>query len=308
LRNDCSMYEMNANMNIKKHPNGNEYIRAGDTWVRNFTKPEISPLQITDMFDRNDLGLILKNQQLNKNFPRVSDEVLRFDKVLIISDGYDFKNKQDMLKNLPRDVCILATNGSLLKWKYLNSKIPLDSRRTINGFVINNPYKEAMNFLPKNESSYFPTCIASVRTNHEFLKKYKGNIYTYQPTHQKNFGTSVVESYYIDDYRNPICAAIGLAFRFGVKKLMLFCCDDSFENQRDNAVQLPNGLWTYKPLIRSHEIIDANLYWLTHEEDYKVQVADCSSGLNYANAAYINSEEEVVSFFTDLSEGVKNGE
>lgn len=295
-------------MNIKKYPNGNEYIRAGDVWVRNFTKPDVAALQLTDIFDRSDLGLILKNQELNKNFPRVSDEVLRFDKVLIMSDGYDFEAKQDMLKNLPKDVCILATNGSLAKWKFINPKIPMEQRKTINGYIINNPYQESMNFLPKKNSNYYPTCVASTRTYHGFLKKYKGNIYTYQPTHQKNFGINVTESYYIDDYRNPICAAIGLAFRFGVKKLMLFCCDDSFLEERDNAIQLPNKLWTYKPLLRSHEIIDANLYWLTHEEEYEVQVADCSNGLNYANAAYINSEEEVVSFFTDLSEGVNNGE
>ena len=293
-------------MYIKKHESGNEYILAGNVWVRNFTK-NVSPTQITRLFSHNEFQQVVKNQELNKNFPHVADEVLRFEKVVIISDGYGFDEKQFWLKKLPPDVCILATNRSLAKWKLFNSKIPFDEIKTINAYIANNPFQEAMNFLPPKHSQYYPTCVASIRTNYEFLKKYKGDVYTYQPSLEAGFGIDSPEKYHIDDYRNPICAAIGFSYQLFVKKLMLFCCDDSFENSREQSIRLPNGLHTYQPLIRSQEIIDANLYWLTHQEDWEVKVADCSSGIEYKNAAYIKNEEDFHSFFAeDISEGVKD--
>lgn len=294
-------------MYIKKHESGNEYIYAGDVWVRNFTKKEVSPLQISHLFSENDFQQVIKNQQLNKNFPHVADEVLRFEKVLIISDGYKFKEKQNLISNLPADVCILATNRSLAKWELFNSKIPVDKRKTINAYIVNNPFKESMSFLPPKGAQYYPTCVASIRTNHQFLKKYKGDVYTYYPSMELGFGIDSPENYHIDDYRNPICAALGFAFQLQVKKLMFLCCDDSFEDKREHAIQLPNKLYTYEALIRSQKIIDANLYWLTHEEEWEVKVADYSSGIEYENAAYIKNEEEFYSFFAeDISEGVNN--
>jgi len=87
--------------------------------------------------------------------------------------------------------------------------------------VINNPYKEAMNYMSPKNALYFPACIASTRTYHEFVKRYLGNLYLYEPTPETNFGTRKEgHRYFIDDYRNPICAAIGIAYQFGVKKLM----------------------------------------------------------------------------------------
>jgi hypothetical protein len=103
----------------------------------------------------------------------------------------------------------------------------------------------------------------------------------------------------IDDYRNPICAAIGLAYRFGVQRLMLVCCDNSFDKPRDAAVQMKNGLWTYEQHLRSHDIIDANLYWLTHQKDAEVKVADWSNGPEYVNATYISSAQEAIDFFKE---------
>jgi hypothetical protein len=263
------------------------------------------PIQLSHLFSGEDFQQVIKNQQLNKNYPRVSDETLRFKKIVIVSDGYGFEEKQFMLSKLPPDVCILATNRALSKWKLFNVKTPVEQRRTINAYIVNNPFKGSMSFLPPKNSQYYPTCVASIRTNHEFLKKYKGDIYTYYPSMETGFGIDSPEKYHIDDYRNPICAAIGFAFQLEVKKLMLFCCDDSFSDNREQSIKLDNGLYTYEPLIRSQKIIDANLYWLTHEEDWEVEVADYSSGIEYKNAAYIKNEEEFYSFFADdKSEGV----
>lgn len=293
-------------MRIKKHPTGNEYILAGDVWVRNFTKPSTTPLQLTHMFKKEDYETILKNEELNKNNPKVSDETIMFNKAVIVSDGYDFDKRHLLLAKLPKDVAIFTVNKAFAKWKLMSAKLPGHERRTMNGFIVNNPYRECLSCLPPRDSKYWPTCVASTRTNYEFCKNYSGDVYLYVPTPEMKFGFEGSETYYIDDYRNPICAAIGLVYQFGVSKLLLFCCDDSFADKRDFAVELPNGLYTYPHQLKSQEIIDANLYWLTHQTDKEVKVADYSSGANYANAAYITSEEDALNFFRDQEEGTPN--
>lgn len=290
-------------MRIKKHPTNNEYVRAADTWVRNFTKNSHASLQISHLFSSEDHKLILKNEEHNKNFPRISDEKLHFKKVAIVSDGYDFDRRHEFLAKVPKDVCVLVVNGALKRWKLMSSKWPAEQRRSINGFVANNPYAEAMRMMPGKDSRYYPACIASARTNNDFLKKYMGDVYVYVPTPEERFGTARTEAYYIDDYRNPVCAAVGLAYRFGVERLMLVCCDDSFADKRDSSVKLPNGLHTYPQHLKCHDIIDANLYWLTHQGEAEVKVADYSNGPNYSNAAYISSEEAAISFYADPQEG-----
>lgn len=293
-------------MKIRKHASGNEYIHAGNVWVRNFTKKNVAAVQLGHLFEPDDYGIVLKNEQLNSMKPRISDESIRFKNVVIVSDGYGFKDRHKLISKMPKDVCVIAVNKALNKWELLSSTTPPAERRTINAYVINNPYKSSLGYLPAKNSKYFPTCVASIRTSHEFVSKYVGDVYTYMPTFENTFGFDTPERYHIDDYRNPVCAAIGLAYQFGVEKLMLMCCDDSFEDQREDAVQLHNGLWTYKPLMRSHEIIDANLYWLTHQEENEVKVVDYSSGPEYVNAAYIESGEDAYSFFQNQVEGTPN--
>jgi len=290
-------------MKIRKHSNGNEYIFSGGVWVRNFTKTKIKSIQLSHMFEKEDFDTIIKNEQLNKTFPLICDEILHFKKIVIVSDGFDFEKKQKILSYIPKDVCILAINRSLHKWKLLSPSIPVEDRRPINAYVVNNPYEKANSYLPDKFSQYYPTCVASIRSNNDFLKKYKGNVYVYRPSFELNFGKESSDRYTIDDYRNPICACIGLAYQFGVEKLLLFCCDDSFEEKREDSVLLSNGLYTYKPLLKSYDIVDANLYWLKNFSKEKIHVVNHSSGADYKNASYIN-EKEISSFFADDSEGV----
>lgn len=293
-------------MRIKKHHSGNEYIRAGNVLVRNFTKDCISSIQLTHMFEKDDYALVLKNQELNKNHPKISNEAIRFNNLVIVSDGYDFDNRHLFLGKLPKDVGVLVINRALLRWKLLLPTTPVDQRRSVNAFVVNNPYKECMAYTPSQDNKYYPVCIASTRTNHEFLKKYLGDVYTYSPTPEERFGFDTKEKYYIDDYRNPICAAIGLAHQFGSKKIMLLCCDNSFKDKREFSIELMNGLYTYPQHLRSEDIIDANIYWLTHQEDKQIEVANYSSGSKYRNAIYISAEEEALDFFRSQEEGTQN--
>lgn len=279
-------------MLIKPHSSRNEYIRAGGVWIRNFTKTEVDPVAVDNLFVKNDHNAVITNEAQNKQYPRIHNEKPVLTDIVIVSDGHRFEERHKDLLALPPHVGVLAVNHALRKWRLIQ-------KRSINAYVVNNPYEDCVSYLPDPKNAYYPACIASARTCHLFLKKYQGQIYVYEPTIDVTFGRSGLVPYRIDDYRNPICAAIGLAYRFGVRRLLLMCCDDSFVDKREAAVQLKNGLWTYEQHLRSHEIIDANLYWLTHQEEVEVKVADWSSGPDYVNATYISSAQDAVEFFKD---------
>lgn len=283
-------------MFIKKHPSRNKYIRAGDLWVRDFTQTNVEALAIDHLFDEIDKHTVVSNETVNSRYARIHDEKITFRKILIVSDGYKFNETHKQLTKIPNDVAIMAVNGALKKWT-------IAKQRPVNAYVVNNPYPTCLSYIPTN--GYYPACIASSRTNHAFVEKYQGQLYIYEPAMENVFGRTKPVTYRIDDYRNPICAAIGLAYRFGVRKLMLCCCDDAFENQRDVAVKMKNGLWTFPQHLRSHDIVDANLYWLTHQKDLEVLAADWSNGPELKNAAYISCAEDAIDFFKDE---VKTGE
>lgn len=280
-------------MNIKKSLN-NEYIQGGGVWVRNFALNSHTPFSESHLHNTEDYDMLVANEQVNSEKPKIADEKIVFQKVLIVSDGYNFEQRHKIIEKIPKDVCVLAINGALKDWK-------LVGKRSINAYVVNNPYPECMRYLPKT-NGYYPICVSSIRTNKNFTKAYKNDVYIYCPTPDKNFGFQYTEKYFIDDYRNPVCAAIGLAYQFGVQKLMLMCCDESFKDRRDFAVQLKNGLWTYPQHIRSREIIDSNLYWLTHQRDKEVTVVDFSDGGDYSNASYITEEKDAIDFFLNGEE------
>jgi hypothetical protein len=280
-------------MRIKKdNLTKNEYIPADNVWVRNFTKECVEPTTLSPLIMPSEYSLIINNESRNTalQISNISDEPLYFQNILIISDGYGFKKQHKLLSGLPPEIAVIAVNRALVKWELASGK----DRKPINLYIVNNPYKECLGYLPEK---YFPTCVASSRTNHEFVRRYKGRKYLYESTPARTFGVARRAAYHIDDYRNPICAAIGMSYRLRARKVLLMCCDDSFENHREGSIQLENGLFTYPQHIKNQRIIDANLYWLTHQEDFEVKVGDFSSGINYVNSAYVGSEQEMLDFF-----------
>lgn len=282
-----------------KKKNYNEYrILDEEVWVRNFTLPESPPVdQNEDMYTPDDLSLCLLNETQNykMRLPQIGAEQIKYDKVVIISDGYNFNKKKEVLMSLPRDVAIIGTNNVLNWWTIGRRSRPMTY------YICNNPYTQCMRFLPKNKM-YYPPCIASVRTNASFIREYlqkMGLIYLYTPVSTKNYsglnhGTT---RYAVDDYRNPVCAAISLAYRFGVKKLLLFCHDDCFAENRPAAILAENNLWAYPQQQIANHIIDAQLSWLT-----QVQCGYNAEGLKLNNASYI-PVDQVLEFFSGSHDG-----
>jgi hypothetical protein len=275
-------------MIIKKHKNKNQYAVVDGVYVRDFTAFGPIPVDINRLYTEADHALNVANELENMNHrtPSIDNEQIQHHNVVIVSDGYDFKNKQKLLALLPKDVAIIAVNGALKKWQLVGDKS--ETKRAINYYVTNNPYEECLNYLP-TEHRYYPKCVASTRTNPKFIRLYQGLKYFYCPTENEVFsGIRQRPSYRIDDYRNPICAALGLAYRFKAFNILLFCCDDSFVDERPSAIQLENGLWCYQQQIMSQKIIEANCFWLKSQN---IKVNDFSSGIKYDNAPYINLNE-----------------
>ena len=260
-------------------------------WVRNFDKSHVSYLDINKTITDKDHFIFLENEVQNglNRMPWIDSEPFYHENIIIVSDGFDFKTKQTLLSKIPSNIAIIGVNGSLSKWEVPN--------RSLSYYVANNPYEECMRYLPKR-AKILPKCIASVRTNYKFLQNYRGTKYRYYPVNECNYTTLGMKEvkWQIDDYRNVICAAIGLSYKFGASRVLLFCCDNTFKDERPGAIKLENGLWMYPQQEIAHGLIDGNLYWLKNQPYQEVMIGNYSSGPKYENASYIN-EGEIMSFF-----------
>jgi len=273
-------------MRIKKHSNGNTYLLTNSGyWIRNFCSSGFAA-NINNLTEPSDYALFLENESRNKKFILPTIDVENFDHpyCVIVSDGYKFEETHKILEQLPNEISVFSVNRSLANWK---------ANRRIDFHIINNPYDEALADFPRHR--YFPPCIASSKTNHLFIENYLrmgGMVYKYAPVQEQKYKHIDGEHVYlIDDYRNPICAAISLAYHFKVRKLLLLCCDESFKDSRPGAIELKNGLYTYPQQQVAHEIIDGHLYWLKKQEYMTIETAHCSHDSDYENAVYIKTEE-----------------
>lgn len=284
-------------MKIKTNADGNKYFLTNENmWVRNFTAEGVPFVDINKTIKMDDHFVFLQNEVKNNitKITWIDSENIDMRKVLIVSDGFDFENKHLVAANLPKDVTIIGVNGSLAKWNLPN--------RNINWYLNNNPYNEGLYYLPR-KNRVMPKCIISPRTNNKFVSAYKGAKYKYYPVNESTYTTMGINevAWQIDDYRNPICAAIAIAYRFGAEKICLLCCDDSFKSFRDGSEELKNGLYQYPQQRIAHGIIDGMFYWLKNHEYYQYELTNCSSGQEYNFATYIK-EEDILPFFNKVGE------
>lgn len=278
-----------------------EHILAEDIWVRDFTKKKL-PYDINNLYPQSDRQIVLNNEVYNmrQGIGNIDQEKVGQPKIIIVSDGYDFEQDHLMLSELPSDVMIMAVNRALAKWELVGPKVDPEKKRAISYFVVNNPYPECDAQFPRRtqkRTAYFPKMIASSRTSHSFVERYRGPKFLYHPTRDRHYSGARRKKpiYTIDDYRNVVCAAIQLAFHFGVEQLMLFCCDNSFNKKKDAATLLSNELYAYPQQIKAEKVIDANLHWLVKSD---VMIANYSKGIELDNAESV-SRDQVIRFFED---------
>lgn len=266
----------------------NRYLRTADgLWVRDLTAaaPAVDINPLTAPADRE---LLVANEVANSSGKWQTFEPRFSRHVCVVSDGHGFDGHRDLLEGLPPHVTIVGVNRSLARWK-----VP---GRAMSHYLATSPYDEALGGLP-TAHRYFPPCLASVRTCPQFLRRYRGQVHLYRPAREEGFGGSPRGSLpVLDEYRNPVCAAVSLAYLLGATKILLFCCDDSFADERPGAERLPNGLWSYPQHRIPHGLVDGMLHWVTRQEERRVVARSFSHGRDFANAPYIPAAE-VAGFF-----------
>lgn len=276
-------------MIIKKHNNKNDYLLSKyGYWVRDFTKPVIKPCDINDMMATNeDVRIIIENEFRNslKKYQILEDDKIH-ENIVIIGDGYKFNESLKLIESLPPDVTIIGVNGAFAKWN-------IDRR--LNYYVVNNPYQECVYYYPQIIKMW-PRCIASTRTNPNFLEVYRGVLYLYSPVNSEAYsGVDNQNTFYIDDYRNPVCAAINLSYKFNVKNLMLMSTLEMYEVERPGCDQVKNNLWIYPQQKTAQDLINTNLYWL---KKAKINIGYTDSNPDHEFATYI-SIDNLKRFFND---------
>ena len=280
-------------MIVKKHKNKNQYVVSDGLYVRDFTLRDTVGIDLNKLSDRPAQDQFMLNEITNNSqkYPFIDGESFTHPTVVIVSNGLEFEEKHLWLAHLPKHVCIIGVNGALKNWKMVGEQAAV--KKSMNYYVANNPYQECCSFLPERHS-YYPRCVASVRTNPTFLERYNGLKYLYSPVDNDTYsGLSFKRQYEIDDYRNPICAALSLAYRFKANKICLLCCDDSFEKERPGTEQV-DGVWRYPQQVITHNLVEANAFWL---KNAKIRLADCSRNGKYDNITYINSKDGFLEFF-----------
>lgn len=278
-------------MRKKKLPNGQEYLRVAQEWIAD-------PFLCAKAIDYSKIGwedqsVFIANEIENEKLkrPLIDSEVFHFDKVVIVSDGFDFKKSHELLSQLSNNVAILCINGALAGWKLVGESCPYEKRKAIDYYVINNPYEESMSFFPKNHR-YFCKCICSVRTNPDFIKGYvanRGDVFFYCPSRNQRFaGLNWKSKWTITDYRNPIAAAIEIAARGGASQITLFSCDDSYETKLPGMVEIRPSYYAYPHHIHVGNVLDGISSILSK---YDIQVNDYSKGISYQSINNINEKE-----------------
>ena len=279
-------------MRTKKYKN-NEYVLAEDVWVRN-PYGDAEPVDVNDL-SNDELDLFLRNETKNISAKDIKTDGMNdepIENVVICSDGLLWDERQMVLAELPnKKVKVIGVNGSLAGWRMVGDLS--DRKRIMSFYLVNNPYRECSSYLPRRHR-YYPNLIASTKTCPEFLANYQERPIFYRATRDINYsGLPRDGCMVLDDYRNPVCAAVSFCVARRVKRLALLCCDEAFGEERPASVRMKNGLYQYPQQIKSQRIIDRQFHWLKAKG---VQLADCSSGEEYENATYIKPEE-LASFF-----------
>lgn len=271
-------------MRIKKIKN-NEYLLSDPgLWIRN---PYNNNYEDINQWNLDDYKLFQENEYLNHKLkiPFMENNMFSHKNVIIVSDGYNFTQNHLILSKI--NATIIAVNGALNKWQLVGESCNYDDRKSINYYIINNPYIESLGFLPKSHR-YYPRCLMSLRTYPEFVQKYLGTKLFYQPCPDRCYHGFSFSDFYVDEYRNPVIAALSLAVNFGAERITLFGCDDSFDKARPGCEKLENNLYCYPQQIKSDLIIDGFLSWIKN-----IKLYNCSYGTPLKHAENIQLEQIV---------------
>jgi hypothetical protein len=280
------------NVTIKNLHKGNQYLNVEkNVWVRNFTLKNILPIDINNLNQEEEIKTFINNQLINNMFklPKFEAKDLSNKNVFIVSDGFGFENINNILENINiKNKFIILTNNSLKKWN--NFKVLPDL------FIENNPYKNSLNNInPK----IFPNCLLSKRIYPEFINSCKSkNISFYDPIPSLNFNSMYKNEInaYLDDYRNPICAAINYCFLCNAKNINLLYCSEGMDKERPASYLHNDGIhYQYNQNKLSDKIINGMIFWYKKTKQYS-NIFYHGLNKSFKFGSYIQQEDLIENF------------
>lgn len=268
---------------IKVASDKSRYLLSGEKWVRDFTKS--AGKDINKLYDRDSIRKSIENETVIRgmNLPLIDRENYFHSDVVIVSDGFDVESCKDLINFLGKNkTVIIGVNGVM--------SCSLQIRPSF--YLINEIDSDAMSYFPAR-MSILPPLIASVRSHPEFVSRYKARraaVYNYVPTGSDQFSSKLFScSYTVDDYRNPICAALNLAFRWGANRILLLAPHDLFKENREGTKKINSGLYIYPQQMTAHNFVDGCLHWL--KEYNGCESFAVTSGPEFTNAKNVSSAE-----------------
>lgn len=246
-------------------------------WVRNFFS-DIGDYKFD--YYNHDIKELTNNEIMIKslNIPSIDKEIIRTEKIAIISSGTDIENCRNIIKKLiNKKYFLLGVNDILNKGIFPNYYINCDTTNY------------CIRHIPK-KARILPQLIVSSKSCAEFVKLYKskGSVYYYIPTMNSKYNLKNKSSYTIDDYRDPICAAINFASRWSTD-IVLISPQNFFKEMKDGMEKIDDNKYIYPQQKISHYFADSLCYWAKEEGGCDISVV--STGMKYENANNLSIEQ-----------------
>jgi hypothetical protein len=268
-------------VNVKKHLNRNEYIQIDSYWIRNFNAPDVTPIDINNLFGEDEIKNILANEMQNTKYVSqiIANDLTNIDSLIIVSDGFGFPD-HSKIKDLKDNCGIMVLNHAMRFW---------ESPVFPNFMLMNNSTEVALSCMPLNS---MPQLIASRRTFSPFIKKYDNNIYLYDPTPDENYQSiaSKDSSVFLDEYRNPVCAAISFANFLNIRNIYLCFCSSAYSENRAGTIKIAENAYQYPQQQLADRFIDGNIFWYKFGNRYR-QIFYTGLENTFKFAKYLKIEE-----------------
>jgi hypothetical protein len=260
------------------------FVTNNQKLIRNFINQNHG-YDLNNLYSAQDIKSVIINEGSIKtmNLSGIDKENKFSATVAIVSDGFDIAKCENLINNLGRlGITVIGTNGCMTC-----------KSRVIPSVYLFNSVDNVSSWFP-NTLQVLPPCIVSVRSNPEFVKKYRSRnklMYTYVPTPNKNFGSNYFNSFYtVDDYRNPICAGINLAFRWQASRIILIAPHDLFSEERPGTKKIAQNIHIYPQQELAHSFIDGSLYWI---KEAGIETWVISSGPKFEFATNFEPEQVI---------------
>lgn len=276
------------NVSIKTTKDRNQYSLTNNIWVRNFTRDDTKPIDINDLYEDEEIQTCIENEIKNSKLivPNISTENFEIDSVVIISNGFEFReNHKNIIESIDTfdNKQVFCVNKTILLWNA--NKYP--------NFYLTN------SFTKPTGMNFYPRLICSQRMDYNFLKSYRNNKFVYSPTPNYKFSSpnSIDETFFIDDYRNPICAALHCAYKFKAERIFLAFCSEGYSDKKEGMVDAGEGVCMYPQQKMANDIINHMIFWYRYSNpNTKIFYTGLKNSFSFAKYLKVNDFIEAVNY------------